>query len=145
MEDSMKVVDPSTKDQRTKDLQKHIETAKSCERLLKAHLASLGVTSSSDDVWARITVLELEKEKLVQRLDELRSGKIKAVPSKEKEMVDQELDDWTKKAISRKQIFMELWAVVLDGLPKRKTKDQLWEEIGLEHERDEESHNTEVD
>ncbi|KAL8701913.1 MAG: hypothetical protein Q9224_000267 [Gallowayella concinna] len=121
------MTDLSTIDQRTQDLQRQIKTAKGHERLLKAHLASLNTTSTSDDTRARITMLELEKDKLIQRLEELRSGRINAVSTaEERERVDRELDDWTKKAKSRKEIFMELWAFVLDGLPEGKTKGQIW-------------------
>lgn len=116
-------------DERIEGLRSQVRTARGYERLLKAELASVNATSSSNDVRANVRALELEKEELTIRLEGFRSGRIKAVPLEEKEMVDAALDDWTRKAISRKRIFMELWAIVRDGLPRGKTIGQLWVKI----------------
>lgn len=109
-----------------RQLQKHLETAKGYEKLLKARLTALNVAPSVDDLRADITTLELEKEELVDHLEGLRSGRIKPIPPAEKEAVDKDWGFWKRKAESRKRIFMEMWAVVQDGLPEGQTKEQLW-------------------
>lgn len=109
-----------------RQLQKHLETAKAYEKLLKARLTALHVAPSVDDLRADITRLELEKEELTDQLEGLRSGRIGPVSPAEKEAVDKEWEFWKKKAETRKRIFMEMWAMVQDGFPEGQTKEQLW-------------------
>ena len=107
-------------------LQEQIETARSYERLLKANLAALRARPSIDDVRAKVTALELEKEDLTDRLEGLRSGKVKTVSVEDKERVEMAWIQWKNKVDSRKRIFTEMWAMVQDGLPEGQTKEQLW-------------------
>ncbi|KAL8851072.1 MAG: hypothetical protein Q9221_003968 [Calogaya cf. arnoldii] len=109
-----------------KQLQAQVQTARGYQRLLKANLASLNAASTSDDVRANVTALELEKEELSIRLEDFRTGRITAVTAEEKDVVEQTLQHWITKADSRKHIFMELWAVVRDVIPEGQKKDQLW-------------------
>lgn len=81
---------------------------------------------SVDDLLADITTLELEKEELTDRLEGLRSGKIGPIPLAKREAVDQVWADWKRTTESQTRIFVEMWTVVLDGLPEGKTKEQLW-------------------
>ncbi|KAL8978573.1 MAG: hypothetical protein Q9177_006370 [Variospora cf. flavescens] len=115
-------------------LQQEIETAKGYERLLKAKLAALQAGPSIEDLGAAITTLELEKVELTDRLEGLRSGKIKPVPLAETEAADKAWAVWKRKSESRRRIFVELWAVVVDGLPEGLTKEGLWEQLGLEND-----------
>ncbi|KAL8735598.1 MAG: hypothetical protein Q9166_000767 [cf. Caloplaca sp. 2 TL-2023] len=135
MGDSSTTTDSTSTDQQIKALQEQVKIARGYERLLKATLVSLNATSSSNDLHANIIALEIEKEELTERLEDFRSGKVKPVPLKEKERVDKALDDWTRKANSRKQIFMDLWAIVRDELPEP-IKGHLWSELGLESDSD---------
>ncbi|KAL9602942.1 MAG: hypothetical protein Q9219_001467 [cf. Caloplaca sp. 3 TL-2023] len=112
--------------------QQHIEKARGYERLLKARLAGLHARPSIDDIRASITALELQREELVDRLEALRSGRVEQVPSKEQEVVEEAWREWKSKAKSRKRIFMEMWAIIQDELPEGQTKEQLWEELGLD-------------
>ncbi|KAI4142812.1 MAG: hypothetical protein LQ341_003104 [Variospora aurantia] len=107
-------------------LQQEIETARGYERLLKAKLAALQAGPSIEDLGAAITTLELEKVELTDRLEGLRSGKIKPVPLAETEAADKAWAVWKRKSESRRRIFVELWAVVVDGLPEELTKEGLW-------------------
>ncbi|KAL8768432.1 MAG: hypothetical protein Q9209_005338 [Squamulea sp. 1 TL-2023] len=132
MDNSKAVASPTAMDKQIKDLQSQIETAKGHQMLLKAHLASLKATSTPDDIRANITALELEKEELTTRLEDFRSGRIKPILPEERELVDQTFRDWTKKAETRKQIFLEMWAIVGDVMPEGVTKKSLWVELGLE-------------
>ncbi|KAL8659139.1 MAG: hypothetical protein Q9226_000603 [Calogaya cf. arnoldii] len=115
-----------------KQLQEQVRTARGYQRLLKANLASLNAASTSDDVRANVTALELEKEELSIRLEDLCTGRITAVTAEEKDVVEQTLQHWITKADARKHMFMELWAIVRDVIPEGQTKDQLWAELGLE-------------
>lgn len=108
-------------------LQQQIETARGYERLLKAKLAALRARPSINEVRADITTLELEKSELTDRLERLRSWKTKAVPLAEKEAADKAWAEWKRKAESRRRIFVEMWAVVVDGLSEGGlTKEVLW-------------------
>ncbi|KAI4097073.1 MAG: hypothetical protein LQ344_000482 [Seirophora lacunosa] len=118
-------------------LQQQIETARGYERLLKAKLAALRARPSINEVRVDITTLELEKSELTDRLERLRSWKTKAVPLAEKEAADKAWAEWKRKAESRRRIFVEMWAVVVDGLSEGGlTKEVLWEELGLEKDED---------
>ncbi|CAO1602743.1 hypothetical protein XANCAGTX0491_006344 [Xanthoria calcicola] len=134
MGDMMAVTGSTDMERQIKELQEQVKTARGYQRLLKATLASLNATSTSDDVRANVTALELEKEALGLQLEGFRTGRIRPVAAEEKERVDQTLQEWTRKADSRKHIFMELWAIVRDVIPAGQTKDQLWAELGLERD-----------
>ena len=126
MGDTMAVTGSTDMERQIKELQEQVQTARGYQRLLKANLASLNATSTSDDVRANVTALELEKEALGLQLEGFRTGRIRPVAAEEKERVDQTLQEWTRKADSRKHIFMELWAIVRDVIPAGQTKGQLW-------------------
>ncbi|KAI4127627.1 MAG: hypothetical protein LQ338_003122 [Usnochroma carphineum] len=115
-----------TTDSQIKHLVKQIESSRGYERLLKAQLAALDTEASVDDLRADITTLELEKEELTDRVEALRSGEVKLVPLAEKEAVDKDWAEWKRKAESRKGIFMEMWAMIQDGLPEGQSKEGLW-------------------
>lgn len=122
----MAVTGSTDMERQIQELQEQIQTARGYQRLLKANLASLNATSTSDDIQANVTALELEKEALALQLEGFRTGRIRPVAAEEKEQMDQTLQEWTRKADSRKHIFMELWAIVRDLIPAGQTKDQLW-------------------
>ncbi|KAL8840571.1 MAG: hypothetical protein Q9170_001257 [Blastenia crenularia] len=134
-EDSTITSGKAAVDTQAKQLQEQLDIAKGYERLLRARLAALQAGPSIDDLHANVTALELEKEDLTDHLERLRSGKVKPVPPAEKEAADKTWKEWRKKEDSRKRIFMEMWAIVLDELPIGQTKEQLWDELGLELER----------
>ncbi|KAI4272488.1 MAG: hypothetical protein LQ337_005269 [Flavoplaca oasis] len=113
-------------EQQIKEVEEQIKTARGYQRLLKARLSSLNATSTADDIRANITTLELEKEQLSSRLEDIRTGRLKPVTAEERELADQALQDWVKKADSRKHIFLELWAIARDMMPEGQTKEQLW-------------------
>ncbi|KAL9005026.1 MAG: hypothetical protein Q9188_002175 [Gyalolechia gomerana] len=117
---------PCATGEKAKHLKEDIDTARGYERLLKANVAALRAGPSVDDIRAKITALELEKEELSDHLEGLRSGRIKPPSQIEKQAVDKAWDDWRRKAESSKRVFMELWAIVQEGLPERRTKEQLW-------------------
>ncbi|KAL8706220.1 MAG: hypothetical protein Q9201_000726 [Fulgogasparrea decipioides] len=124
-------------DEVIKSLQKEIDTAKGYEKLLQANLAALDAEPSMNDIRANVTILELEKEELAHHLERLRSGKIKPVRAAEREAVEMVWTEWARKADSRKRIFMGMWrGIVRDVLTKGQTKEQLWEELGLESDGD---------
>ena len=116
-------------EQQIKEVEEQVKTARGYQRLLKARLSSLNATSTADDIRAKITTLELEKEQLSSQLEDIRTGKITPVTAEEREVADQALQAWAKKADSRKQIFLELWAIARDMMPEGQTKEQLWVSI----------------
>ncbi|KAL8695374.1 MAG: hypothetical protein Q9218_000133 [Villophora microphyllina] len=118
-------------------LQRQIETSLGYKRLLKANLAALHATSSTTEMRVNVMALELEKEELTDQLRRLRSGEIKALSSAEREAMEAELAEWRRKAQARKKIFGDMWAVARAAIPEVKTKEELWEELGLENDDDE--------
>ncbi|KAL8711054.1 MAG: hypothetical protein Q9220_004435 [cf. Caloplaca sp. 1 TL-2023] len=122
----------STMSGHANELKEQLEALRGNERLLKANVATLEASPTTNDIQANISVLELEKEELMERLEKLRSGKVEAVSPAEREAVEKERIDWMRKAESRKRVFMEMWAIAGDRLPTGQTKAQLWDELGLE-------------
>lgn len=114
------------------DLREQITTAKSAERLLKANVSTLNAIMSAHDLRAAINDLERKKKEYLGRLGPLRLGNVKPVSSEEKAEVEQAWKLWHRRANARKRICMELWAMVTEEMPEGKTKEELWEERGLE-------------
>ncbi|KAI4260913.1 MAG: hypothetical protein LQ352_000068 [Teloschistes flavicans] len=124
-------------DERIERVQKQVRTARGCERLLKAKIAALDAEPSVMEIRANVMILELEKEELADRLRRLQAGEAKPVPSADREAVEAEVTEWKRKAQRRKKIFWDMWAMAQDGLSEIKSKEQLWEELGLENVDDE--------
>ncbi|KAL9586119.1 MAG: hypothetical protein Q9212_001100 [Teloschistes hypoglaucus] len=119
-------------EERIERLQKQVQTARGYERLLKTNLAALEAEPSTTDMRAKVIALELEKEELADRLRRLRAGEVKPVSSAEREALEADLAEWKGKAQRRKSIFWDMLAMAQEGLAEVKTKEQLWEELGLE-------------
>ena len=66
------------------------------------------------------------------RLEPLRFGTVKPVNKSEKEKVEKEWVYWGKKAGVRKKICMDLWGFCTELLGDGQTKEELWEELGVE-------------
>ena len=107
-------------------LQDLIKTAKANEVILKANFIKINAELSTQDLHANITALEVDRKDVLSRLEKLRSGTMKPISLAEKETVDKSWAEWKRKAASRKRIFMDMWAVVLDGLPEGRSKEELW-------------------
>ncbi|MCJ1382199.1 hypothetical protein MMC17_005311 [Xylographa soralifera] len=113
-------------------LREEIATARGEERILKANLTALNATMSTQDIRASLVALGAQKKEILSRLNPLRSGSVKPVSPQEKAEVDQTWRLWSSRADTRKKICMEVWAVVTEEVPEGKTKEELWEEYGLE-------------
>ena len=113
-------------DKQIADLREEISTAKSNEKLLRAGLAAANATMSVEDLQTSISSLEQETEEILGRLGPLRAGTVPPVSSEEKEKVEQEWQEWTRKANVRKRICMEVWAFVTEEMEEGKTREELW-------------------
>lgn len=113
-------------DKEIADLRETIATAKANERLMRANLISVNATLSTEELRSSVSLLEIEKEEIIARLGPLRSGNAKPVLPEEKEAVDKVWREWSRKASSRKNICMELWAVCTEEMESGKTKEDLW-------------------
>ena len=107
-------------------------TLKEEEKLLKSSLADLRATATLAELKEQLIVLTQEKDSLNHRLTESKSRTTKVISNEEKTEVEASWKLWSYKAKARKKAFMELWNVLADNLPETKTKDELWEELGLE-------------
>ncbi|MCJ1399340.1 hypothetical protein MMC11_002542 [Xylographa trunciseda] len=124
--------DIAAMDREIADLREEISTIKGEERILKANLIALNATISTQDLRASLVAAEAQKTDILSRLNPLRSGSAKPVSAQEKAEVDQAWRLWNSQANTRKKICMEVWAVVTEEMPEGKTKEELWEECGLE-------------
>ncbi|KAI9876082.1 MAG: hypothetical protein M1830_007386 [Pleopsidium flavum] len=119
-------------DREIETIREEIVADKANEKLLKANLAAVNATVSTEDLRGNIITLELEKEQLLARLVPLRSGRVKPVPLEEKMLVDKAWKEWQRKWDVRKKIAMEVWAHATEVLPEGTSKEELWEGLGLE-------------
>ncbi|MCJ1240146.1 hypothetical protein MMC14_008146 [Varicellaria rhodocarpa] len=113
-------------------LREYISSAKAEEKILKANLVNLNATMSTQDIRNGVAAIEIEKNSILKRLDLLRTGNVTPVSSEERAVVDQAHKVWTRHVAVRKKICMNLWGYVTEELPEGKTKEELWEERGLE-------------
>lgn len=107
-------------------LRESIATTKANEKLLKANLAAVNATVSTNELRSQITMLEMEKGEITGRLGPLRAGHVKPVSAEEKEGAEMAWKWWSKKASSRKRICMEMWGYCTEELPEGQTKEDLW-------------------
>ena len=118
-------------DQEIATLRESITTAKANEKLLKANLAAVNATVSTDELRSQITVLDMKKVEILDRLGSLQSGNVKPVSTEEKEEANKMWILWSSKAASRKRICMEMWSYCTEQLPEDQTKEDLWARIYL--------------
>ncbi|KAL2045568.1 hypothetical protein N7G274_001996 [Stereocaulon virgatum] len=128
----MSLEDLAAMDAEITSLRETITTAKATEKLLRANLASVNATMSTEELHASVTVLEREKKDILGRLGPLKTGNVKPVLPEEKIKVDKEFSRWEKIAGKRKKICLELWAMCTEQMEEGKTREELWEEWGLE-------------
>ena len=107
-------------------LRETIATAKANEKLLRANLASVNATMSTEELRTSVKVLEREKKEILGRLGPLRKGDVKPVLPEEKEKVDLSWKAWERKANGRKKIFLEVWAMCTEQMEEGKTREELW-------------------
>ena len=121
-------------DQEIEGMREEIAAAKSHERLLKAKLATLNTTLSTEDLRGAVVALELEKEHILGRLLPLRSGSAKPVSSEEKTDVDKAWTQWQRQWTVRKRIAMDVWAHATEVIPEGTTREELW--VSGTHQRE---------
>ena len=107
-------------------LRETIATSKANEKLIRASLVSVNATMSGEELRNTVAQLEHEKKEILARLGPLRAGNIKPVLAEEKEAVQKEWREWSKKAGVRKKICMELWEMCTEVIEEGKTKEELW-------------------
>ncbi|MCJ1358118.1 MAG: hypothetical protein MMC33_008116 [Icmadophila ericetorum] len=119
-------------DKEIADLREKISTSKGLEKIMKAQLTTLNTTMSIQDLKNGILIAKTTKHALLERLALLRSGNAKPVSAEEKEEADHAWKVWSRHAAVRKKICMDVWDYATEELPEGKTKEELWEERGLE-------------
>lgn len=124
--DAASLEDLANMDQDIASLRDSYALSKSNEKLLKAGLAAVNATLSTEDLRVSITDLEFEHAQLLARLGPLRSGSVKPAPPEEKEETEKTWRQWSRKAVSRKRICMEMWSYATEELPEGQTKQELW-------------------
>lgn len=122
----MSLEDLAAMDKEITTLRDSIATAKANEKLLRANLISVNATLSTEELRNSVLLLEQEKIEMAIRLHALRSGNVKPVLPEEKEAVDREWVQWSKKAGVRRKICLELWSFCTEEVPEGKTKEELW-------------------
>ena len=119
-------------DNEIKSLNDEVAALKDEEKLLKSSLADLKAEATLDELKDQLVLLTQEKDSLNHHLTQFKSRTTKVVSKEEKTEVEASWKLWSYKAKARKKAFMELWNALADNLPETKTKDELWEELGLE-------------
>lgn len=113
-------------DKQILDLGEDIATAKANEKLLRANLIAVNATLSTDDLRAGVITLESEKKEILARLGPLRSGTVTPVATEEKDEVEKEWKEWSRKADLRKRICLDLWDFCTEEMQEGQTKGKLW-------------------
>ncbi|KAK4696750.1 26S proteasome regulatory subunit, ATPase 3, interacting protein, partial [Lecanoromycetidae sp. Uapishka_2] len=113
-------------------LRTDITNAKATEKLLRTGIVSANATLSIDELHTAVALLEYDKIETLRRLGPLREGSVKPVAPDEKKRVDGEWEFWGRKAGARKKFGMELWEMCTEEVEEGKTREDVWEEWGLE-------------
>lgn len=113
-------------DKEIERLRESVAAAKAREKLLKASLATVNATLSSEDLRASIIALELEQTEILARLGPLRRGSVTPVAPEDKEQAEKLWRQWSRKSASRKRFCMEMWSYCTEELPEGQTKEELW-------------------
>lgn len=113
-------------DQQIEALREEIAGAKASEKLLKVNITTLNATMTVDDIRGAIVSLEVQRDRLLERLEPLRSGTAFPVSSDEKAVIDQAWAEWQRKWHTRKKIAMDVWAHATEVLPEGMAKEELW-------------------
>lgn len=113
-------------DHEINDLREQIACTKASDRTLRSDLASVNTTMSTKNLRDNVKAFQREKQRLIGRLDPLRSGSVKPISVAEKAVVDQAWKEWSENARARKKICLEVWAYVTEMLPDGKTEAELW-------------------
>lgn len=124
--DAASLEDLANMDNQISSLRESINLGKSNEKLLRASLATVNATLSTEELRASIESLELERTEMLARLDPLRSGSVKPVQPKEKDETEMTWKQWSKKAASRKRMCMEMWGYASYKTPIGQTSQELW-------------------
>lgn len=124
--DAMSLNDLAAMDKEIATLRDGIAAARANEKLLRANLISVNATLSTDELRSTVILLGHEKKEILGRLGRLRSGNVKPVLPEEKEAVDREWMQWSRKAAGRKKICLELWEFCTEEVAEGKTKEELW-------------------
>ena len=127
----MSLEDLAAMDKEIHHIRETLATDRAKEKLLQANLVSVNATLSTEELRSRVTMLEHETIEILGRLGPLRSGSAKPVLPEEKEAVDQEWRQWSRKAGARKKICLELWEFCTEEVPEGMTKGELWVRITL--------------
>ena len=122
----MSLEDLAAMDAEIATLRETIAAGKANEKLLRTSLVSVNATMSSEELHDTVAQLEREKKEILARLGPLRTGNVKPVVPEEKEAVQKEWREWSKKAGVRKKICMELWGMCTEVVEEGKTKEELW-------------------
>lgn len=84
------------------------------------------------DLRSNISVLEVKKNDLLQRLDKLKNGNIVLVTAEEQSAVDEEERRWEKAEKRRTIILKDAWAFVCDAIADEKKGSEIREKLGLD-------------
>jgi len=94
-------------------------------------LSSITSTLSTTDMLSSISALEVEKEEIEKRLEELRGGNMVVVGQEEGESVEREWRAWKGIEERRKKIVVEIWRAI-EGVVEKEGRAELRERLGLD-------------
>ncbi|KAL9637309.1 MAG: hypothetical protein Q9164_002271 [Protoblastenia rupestris] len=132
--DALCLDDLAAMDKEITSLRDEVATLKSNEKLLRSNLASVNATMSTAELRSHVQSLLSEKAEVLARLGPLRKGDVKPVSAAEKEAINYEWTIWKRRSEMRKKMAMELWAMGTEVVPEDKSKEDIWEELGLEED-----------
>ncbi|KAL2862925.1 putative TBP interacting domain protein [Aspergillus lucknowensis] len=119
-------------DEEIKSLQEQLLGLKENEKKLQAELSSLNAVPLVSGLRGEIKRLEEEKESLCVQLAKVQGDGEANVSPQETEAARRDWKFWQKQARVRAQICRDLWRKCSETLPEGITREELWEQLGLE-------------
>ncbi|KAG4418154.1 hypothetical protein IFR04_008675 [Cadophora malorum] len=91
-------------------------------------LSTLHKAPTTVEIAATVDRIRLENQAKSEKLRGFKEGSIKTVTREEVEKVEKDLKHWGAKNLARKKAFVNLEAVLLDGM----SREDIWEKAGIE-------------
>ncbi|KAL4757385.1 putative TBP interacting domain protein [Aspergillus foveolatus] len=119
-------------DEEIVSLQEQLSSLKENEKRVQGELNSLNAMPLLSELRTEIMKLEKEKESLAARLIKVCGDASAEVSPQEKEKMRKDWKIWQNQESVRAKICRDLWRKCSETLPEGMTREELWENLGLE-------------
>lgn len=119
-------IDLAALDERITKLRAELTSAKTTEKNTKLHLTALSNVMTTEELKAKVSELESEKQSLLASVAQLKQANVAPVSAADRATMEEAHAVWSKHVRTRKTICKELWWKCLEAMPEGEIADELW-------------------